>query len=121
MGTKSSICLMVSCINSGILLFLLLSDWRWCASMPGQTVALQLGVLQATLVSIGVGLTVASVIGYKSMREEAITQAVTRAENVVRSLRGRDESSDKGLGQTTTQQSAGKPEEPDPDTLRPEK
>ena len=40
---------------------------------------LQLGILQATLVGIGVGLTIMGVISFRSIQEEAVRKAVDAA------------------------------------------
>ena len=120
--------------NVCLLLFLLFRDWRvrrWLFhwqlysgpnSLAEQALALHLGLLQATLVGIGVGLAIMGVVGFKSVQEEAVNKAVAaaveKAEEVARHhIENRHEDTAKKVG---TQQPPSAPEEPDPDTLNPE-
>lgn len=82
--------------------------------------ALHLGLLQATVVGIGVGITVAGLIGYKSMREEAVEKAVEKAEQTTKAyldalgINKRDEAAETSAD-TPIQASPLDPEQVDPE------
>ena len=78
-------------VNVALFAFLLWRDWRLRrgfytlelitapTALADHALALHLGLLQATVVGIGVGITVAGVIGYRSMKEAAVDKAVEKA------------------------------------------
>lgn len=51
--------------------------------LSDHALSMHLGLLQTTVVGIGVGITVAGVLGYRSMRDEAIRKAVDAAKERV--------------------------------------
>lgn len=96
--------IVVSFVNVPLLGFLIVRDWQLCVwpftcdlyrgphTFSDLTFSLQLGLLQATLVAIGVGLTIMGVISFRSIqdaaketaRETARESAEKTAEDVAR-------------------------------------
>ena len=127
----------------GLLLCLLTRDWLLCIwpfwnlrggtgcaepyMVPDQMVTFQLGLLQATVVCIGIGLTGAGFLGFKNMQEAAKDEAIAvavpaareKAEEVARHYFAEREA-EAAKGKAGTQQYPSTPEEPNPDRLSPE-
>lgn len=88
--------IVVSFVNVPLLGFLIVRDWQLCVwpftcdlyrgphTFSDLTFSLQLGLLQATLVAIGVGLTIMGVISFRSIREAAREAAEKTAKEVAR-------------------------------------
>ena len=78
-------------VNVILFLFLIWRDWRFRKglytldlhigpnTLSDHALALHLGLLQTTLVGIGVGLTILGVLGFRSVQKEAVKEAVTKA------------------------------------------
>ena len=90
--------LVLSGVNLSLLAVLLVRDWnfrRWLFkwelhtgpnTLSDHALAMHLGLLQATVVGIGVGITVASVIGYRSLQEEAVKKADKEAKTIAETV-----------------------------------
>ena len=88
--------LVLSGVNLLLFLFLVARAWKLCTfpfdceAYPGphtfseQTLSLQLGLLQATLVGIGVGLTILGVFGFRTIQGAAEKEAKEAADTVAR-------------------------------------
>ena len=88
--------LVLSGVNLILLIAVLVRDWnfrRWLFiwelyagpnTLSDHALAMHLGLLQATVVGIGVGITVAGVIGYRSLHEEAVKKAEKKAEETTK-------------------------------------
>ena len=84
--------IVMSVVNLILVLFLAWYGWRLCPwpfacelysgpyEFSERTLSLQLGILQATLVGIGVGLTIMGVISFRSIQEAAVEKAEKAAE-----------------------------------------
>ena len=81
-------------VNLPLLVFLLLRDWRfrmWLYNwelysgpntLSDQALSLHLGLLQATVVCIGIGLTGAGFLGFKNIQDAAVNEAKNTAASV---------------------------------------
>ena len=78
----------LSLVNLPLLGFLLFRDWRFRAwlyewelysgpnTLSEQALSLQLGLLQATVVGVGLGLTGVGILGFRNIQEAAVKAAV---------------------------------------------
>ncbi|MXZ54653.1 MAG: hypothetical protein F4Z14_00550 [Gammaproteobacteria bacterium] len=85
---------------------------------------MQLGLLQATVVCVGIGLTGVGILGYKNMQEDAKKEAVAvavpearkRAEEMVQHYLA-EQKSESAKEKANPLQPPREPDKPDPDSL----
>ena len=127
-------------VQWGLLLCLITRDWMLCIwpfwhlrggtgcaepyMVPDQMMTFQLGLLQATVVCIGIGLTGAGFLGFKNMQEAAKDGAVAaareKAEEVAQHYLA-EKDAEAAKEKAGTQPHPSNPDEPNPFTLSPRK